>query len=49
MMRMMMSDHLFGSELLLSPFWCLDAKGREESIYVYLMSLSSSFLFGFGL
>jgi hypothetical protein len=38
----MMSDHFFGTELLLFPFWCLDAKG-EKNISM------SSFLFGFDL
>jgi hypothetical protein len=28
------SDLLFGTDLLLFPFWCLDAKEREESIYL---------------
>jgi hypothetical protein len=34
-----MSD-LFGFELLLFPFWCLDAKGGEESIYLLCHSMS---------
>jgi hypothetical protein len=33
------------TELLLFPFWCLDAKGGEEYLNVFI----SSFLFGLGL
>jgi hypothetical protein len=38
------SDLLF-TELLLFPFWCLDAKGGEE----YLVLMSFIILLGFGL
>jgi hypothetical protein len=34
-MRMTTSD-IFGTELLLFPFWCLDTKGGEESIYLVI-------------
>jgi hypothetical protein len=44
-MRTMTRDSLFRLELLLFPFWRLDAKGGEESIYLYRLS----FIFGFGL
>jgi hypothetical protein len=43
-----MSD-LFGIELLLFPFWCLDAKGGEESINLVIYLCHSSLLFGLGL
>jgi hypothetical protein len=40
--RTTMSD-LFGTELLLFPFCCLDAKGGEESIYL-VINLYVSFI-----
>jgi hypothetical protein len=43
-----MSDLLFGTDLLLFPFWCLDAKGGEESIYLAIF-VSFILLFTFGL
>jgi hypothetical protein len=39
------TSDLFNTELLLFPFWCLDAKGGGESIYLVIYH----FLFGFGL
>jgi hypothetical protein len=32
-----MSDLLLSLELLLFPFWCLDAKVGEESIYLAIL------------
>jgi hypothetical protein len=34
-----MSDLLFGTDLILFPFWCLDSKGGEESIYLAIFVL----------
>jgi hypothetical protein len=41
---MMMSDLLFGTDLHLFPFWCLDAKGGEESIYLAIFVLFIIFI-----
>jgi hypothetical protein len=32
--KMRMMSDLFGIEFLVFPFWCLDAKRGEESIYL---------------
>jgi hypothetical protein len=45
-MNTMMSGPLLRLKLLLFPFWCFDAKGGEESIYLPMVFMV---LFGFGL